>query len=79
MTNIEKLKNIFSETLNIKNELINDQTHYEGLNWDSLSHMALISSLEDKFDIMLDTDEIIDLSTFKKAIEILSKHEISFK
>jgi acyl carrier protein len=79
MNNIKKLKKVFSEVLNINNNLINDETHYEGLNWDSLSHMALISSIEDCFDLMLDTDEIIELSTFKKAKEILSNHGVSFE
>ena len=41
--------------------------------------MGLISALEDAFDIMLETEDIIDLSSFEKGKEILSdKYEIDF-
>ena len=37
--------------------------------------MSLIATLEDTFDIMMDTDDIIDLSSYEKGKEILSKSE----
>ena len=46
--------------------------------WDSVGHMSLIAALEDAFDIMMDTDDIIDLSSFEKGKEILAKYEIVF-
>ena len=38
--------------------------------------MGLVAALEDAFEIMLDTDDIIDLSSYKKGIEILKKYKI---
>ena len=35
--------------------------------------MSLIAALEDAFDIMMDTDDIIDLNSYEKGKEILSK------
>ena len=35
--------------------------------------MGLVSALEDAFDIMLDTDDIIDFNSFEKGKEILAK------
>ncbi|RKJ07067.1 acyl carrier protein, partial [Butyricicoccus sp. 1XD8-22] len=32
-----------------------------------------------QFDIMLDTDDVLDLSSFTKAKEILKKYDISFE
>ena len=41
--------------------------------------MTLIAALEDTFDIMMDTDDIIDLSSFEKGKEILEKnYDIEF-
>ena len=40
--------------------------------WDSVGHMGLIAAIEDAFDIMMDTDDIIDLSSFEKGKEILT-------
>jgi len=41
-------------------------------NWDSVNHMVLIAAIESEFDIEFDMDEIVDLSSFNKALEILS-------
>ena len=37
--------------------------------------MSLIAALEDAFDIMMDTDDIIDLSSYEKGKEILAKDD----
>jgi acyl carrier protein len=39
--------------------------------WDSLGHMALVAEIEEAFDIMLDTDDVIALSSFDVCIELL--------
>lgn len=38
--------------------------------------MSLVAAIEDAFDIMMDTDDIVDLSSFAKGIEILKKYDI---
>lgn len=44
--------------------------------WDSIAHMTLMSSLEEGFNISLDTEDIIDFSSFKKGIQILKKYKV---
>ncbi len=44
--------------------------------WDSMAHMQLISEIESAFDVMLATDEVISMSSFQKAKEILNGHGI---
>jgi len=44
--------------------------------WDSVGHMSLIAALEEAFDIMFDTDDIIDLSSFEKGKEIIKKYNV---
>jgi hypothetical protein len=39
--------------------------------------MILIAELENQFSIMLDTDDIIDLSSVLKAKQILKKYDIT--
>ena len=75
MTNLEKYNNAFIETFEIsENELAN--LKYQDISaWDSVGHMSLIAALEDAFDIMMDTDDIIDFSSYEKGKEILSKEE----
>ena len=52
---------------------------YQGTElWDSVGHMTLVAALEDAFDIMFDTDDIIDLSSYEKGQEILKKYDVEF-
>jgi len=77
MTNLEKYKNAFVEGLEISIDIVNEKLEYQGIpQWDSVGHMGLIASLEEAFDIMMDTDDIIDFSSFVKGIEILKKYDI---
>ncbi len=79
MTNLEKYINAFVETFEI------EASQTEGLEyqaipaWDSVGHMSLIAALEDAFDIMMDTDDIIDLSSFEKGKEIMAKYDVEFE
>lgn len=47
--------------------------------WDSVGHMMLITTLEDKFNIMLDADDIVALDSYEKGIEILKKYDIELE
>ena len=76
MTNLKKYNQAFSECFGI------DETQLAGLEyqaipeWDSVGHMGLIAALEEAFDIMMDTDDIIDLSSYEKGKEILKKYDV---
>jgi len=58
---------------------VNDDLQYGNVGWDSVGHMALVAAIERAFDVMMETDDVIGLSSFAKAKEILSKHGISFQ
>jgi acyl carrier protein len=71
----ERLKKVFKEALEIEEDIINDDLKYNEIpQWDSVAHMNLVAEIENEFDIMLETDDIIDMSSFKKAKEIVSKY-----
>ena len=79
MTNSEKLISAFSVSLMITEDKILDGLSYQSIpEWDSVSHMVLITEIEDAFDISLDTEDVIDLSSVFKAKEILTKYNIEF-
>jgi acyl carrier protein len=76
MTNLEKYKNAFIEGLDISDDGLEDLV-FEGIpEWDSVGHMSLVACIEEAFDIMLETDDIIDFNSFKKGIELLKKYDI---
>ncbi|WP_107840298.1 acyl carrier protein [Metasolibacillus meyeri] len=79
MTNEQKLRVIFAESLGIDEGQITDELTYNSIpEWDSIAHMALVSEIDDQFDTMLDTDDVLDMSTFAKAKEILTKYDVEF-
>lgn len=79
MNNRQKLDEVFAEALDIDKSLVVDTLAYQSIEqWDSISHMILIAQLEEVFDVAIDTDDVIDMSSVSKAVEILSKYNIDF-
>jgi acyl carrier protein len=79
MTNLEKYNEVFTESFALKNEQLGESLEYNSISgWDSVGHMSLIVALEEKFEIQLEMDEIIDFSSYNKGIEILTSHGIEF-
>lgn len=77
MSNLEKYIEAFVNSLEISKDQVNENLSYQGVeNWDSVGHMSLIGELEDAFDIMFDTDDIIDFNSYSKGIEILKKYDV---
>lgn len=74
MTNLEKYTQIFSDNLGISKHDVEGLTYQSISAWDSVGHMELVAAIEDAFDIMMDTDDIIDFNSFERGKEILSKN-----
>lgn len=80
MTNLEKYNKAFCESFEITEDKLNGLKYQDIELWDSVGHMTLVANLEDAFDIMMETDDIIDLSSYEKGKEILAKnYGISFE
>ena len=79
MSNIEKYNNASITSLDITGEKLEGLKYQDIPAWDSVGHMGLIAALEDAFDIMMDTDDIIDFSSYEKGKEILAKPEYGVK
>ncbi len=76
MSNQEKYDAAFEEVLEVKKAGMKDLEYQKVKTWDSIGHMGLISALEDAFCIEMETDDIVDFSSYKKGIEILKKYGI---
>ena len=79
MSNKQKYQDIFIKSLTIDSKKFNENLKYNEIaEWDSIGHMTLMSELEEGFNISMETDDIVDFSSFKKGIEILKKYKINF-
>lgn len=74
---LERYKSTFIKSLSINESSFKETLEYNEIpEWDSIGHMTLMSGLEEEFEITLETDDIVDFSSFKKGMEILSKYKV---
>ena len=73
----EELHDIVAKALLLDRSAITDDLTYNSIpEWDSVAHMALIAELEAAYDVMLDTDDIVAMSTVGAIREILKKYDV---
>ena len=76
MSKLKVYNEVFTKTLGIKEAKLK-KLNYQGVDsWDSVGHMNLMAVIEKKFKIEMDIDDIIDFSSFKEGIKILSKYDV---
>ena len=79
MNNKQKYDQAFIESFSISESALDDNLTYNSIpEWDSVGHMGMIAELEDVFEIMMEMDDIIDFSSYKKGLEIIAKYGIKF-
>ena len=75
-----ELAEVFIQTLGLSEGTDVSELKYQAVKeWDSVGHMALVAAVEAGFEVTLDTDEIIGLSSFGAALDILGKHGVMFR
>ncbi len=75
----QKIKKIFKEVFpELKNTDFNlNKTQDQFEEWDSFSHMQLVSKIEQEFSISLEIEEVIEADSALKFIEIIKKKIIN--
>lgn len=77
MNNLEKYNNVFNEVLDLKLKELNKNFNDDDIpEWDSVTHLTLVDAIEDEFDVMLESDDILEFRTYSKGKEILKNHEV---
>ena len=77
MDSKEKYQSIFVKSLALNENKFNENIKYNEVSeWDSIGHMTLMSGLEEGFGIAMETDDIVEFSSYKKGIEILKKYKV---
>lgn len=70
-----KLQEVFADALGIPGDQVVPALEYNSIpQWDSLAHMRLVAEIEDAFDIMIDSEDLIDMSSFAIAIDIVKRY-----
>lgn len=77
-SNLEKYNQVFVETFEVEVSELNKEFSLENVdNWDSVTQLSLVSELEDAFDIMIDSEDILNFKSYVEGKNILKKYEVS--
>ena len=78
MSNLEKYNDIFMQVFGVTQDALNDKFTFKDVpQWDSVAHLNLISELEDTFDVMFDSEDILHYGSYQNGINILNKYGVS--
>ena len=76
MSNIEKYKKTFIESLSIDSKDLSENLKYNDIpEWDSIGHMALMAELESNFDITIKTEDLIEFESYIQGVDILKRYD----
>lgn len=71
---LEKIKSIISEVLNLEEEEINEDSKLvDDLGADSLDVFQIVMGIEEEFDVEIDNEKIETISTVGDVIEEIKK------
>lgn len=77
MTNLEKYNRVFVEVLNTNEASLNEKFTFKDVpQWDSVAHLTLITELEDTFDVMFESADILHYGSYLNGIQILKRYGI---
>lgn len=80
MNNIDKYRKVFREIFDVQDDVLNKDFAFNKVEkWDSVAHMSLISALEDEFEVLFDTEDILSYGSFENGINILKKYGVTFE
>jgi acyl carrier protein len=75
----EKLVSVLAEVFNLQPDQIAPELTKDDVgNWDSLKQMDLVMSLERQFGVSLEIEDIAQLVSVAKIVEVLERKGINF-
>ncbi len=77
MTNLEKYNQIFTDVFGVETSALNDDFSKDTVDlWDSVHQLNIVSLVEEAFDVMLDPEDIMGLTSYAVGKEILKNQGI---
>ena len=79
MSNLEKYNDVFMRILGVDPSVLDENFTFHDVEcWDSVAHLSLISELEDTFDVMFESNDILHYGSYLNGIEILKRYGVAF-
>lgn len=74
MSNLDRYNKVFCEVMQVGEDQLAELEFKESEYWDSVGHMTLMAALEDEFEIMLETEDMMSITSYLEGKDILSKN-----
>ena len=80
MTNLEKLNQIFCEVYSVEESALNEEFVNTNVDtWDSIHQLSMVAAIEEAFDLMMDAEDIMEMTSYENVKKLLtSKYDIAF-
>lgn len=79
MSTLERYNSVFATAFNVDTAVLNDDFSSKSVEkWDSIAQLALVTAMEDEFDIMMDTEDILGFNSYVAGKDIVSKYGVNF-
>lgn len=69
----DKVADIASDVMGIDKDKITNETTFDDLGADSLDRLQLVTAIEDEFDLELDDDKLLSLSSVADAVDAIAE------
>lgn len=80
MENNKKYMDAFMEIFEVEEFQLNEKFTFKDMEkWDSLRHLTLITQLEDVFEIVFETDDILHFDSYENGKKILKKYGVAIE
>lgn len=76
MDNLAKYQGVFKKIFGVEESELEDLKYQSIEAWDSVGHMEMIAEIEDVFGIMMSSEDMMDILSYQKGIELLKKYDI---
>jgi acyl carrier protein len=77
--NLEKLRNLFADCLELPIDQITPSLSQNQLpSWDSIATVTLVAELEEVFGVSFEVDEMLELTSLDRTINILREKGVEF-
>lgn len=73
----QRYKDIFAEIFEVDEGQLGPDFNSDNVEkWDSVIQLSLVNAMEDEFDIMLDTEDILEFKSYEGGKAILAKYDV---
>jgi len=80
MSMLAKYNNVFMRIFEVSEKDFSSEFSVRTVDkWDSITHLSLITEIEDEFDIMFESEDILEFVSYRLGKEILAKYDVIVK